>query len=305
MKDHSFVYNNVAITFLDGYLDINNCSIEHLISNITISDILICTLCVVQLESAYVFRELCRQAAIICRSKYSASQIIKFEHVDEVDNNSQNNISPVLLFENVEMENEQVCDKNDEYLSNFGSKNNTHPKIQILEAEKFSCSNCVNIYSSKCALRRHIRIVHLKIHFSCKVCPSVYSSKKDLLAHIQSDHENNSFVCKACGQKFNNPDDLSYHKKSVHLGFLHKCNVCRKVFKAQSTLFTHNRSQHLGILYKCEKCPKKFKQSHSLKLHKEDVHLNKKYTCGICLKLFNRYLALKLHINRDHLNNVY
>jgi hypothetical protein len=75
MKDNSFAYNNETITFFNGYLDINY-SISDLFPNITISDthLYICTLCVVQLESAYVFRELNRQAAIIWRSKYSANQ---------------------------------------------------------------------------------------------------------------------------------------------------------------------------------------------------------------------------------------
>jgi hypothetical protein len=74
MKDNSFVYNNETITFLNGYLVFNNCSIEDLFLNLTISDILICGLCIAQLENAHVFGELCRQAAIIWRRKYSANQ---------------------------------------------------------------------------------------------------------------------------------------------------------------------------------------------------------------------------------------
>jgi hypothetical protein len=76
MKDNSFIYNNVTITFLNGYLDFNNWSIEDLFLNLTISDILICELCIVQLESAHVFRELCRQAVIIWRSKYASIQTL-------------------------------------------------------------------------------------------------------------------------------------------------------------------------------------------------------------------------------------
>jgi hypothetical protein len=74
MKDNSFIYNNEKISFLNGYLDFNNCSIEDLFLNFTISDILICGLCIVQLESAHVFRQLCQQAVIIWRSQYLANQ---------------------------------------------------------------------------------------------------------------------------------------------------------------------------------------------------------------------------------------
>jgi hypothetical protein len=74
MKDNSFSYNNETITYLNGYLVLNNCSVEELFLNLTISDILICGLCIVQLESAHVFRELCQQAVIIWRSKYLANQ---------------------------------------------------------------------------------------------------------------------------------------------------------------------------------------------------------------------------------------
>jgi hypothetical protein len=214
MKDNSFAYKNEAITFFNGYLDINNYSIKDLFP----TDLYICTLCVVQLESAYVFRELCRQAAIIWRNKYSTSQTIKFEHVDEVDNDSQNDISPALV-DNVK--NEQG--ENDEYLSNCGStkatendaenheepthsndakkidnnhqtakkyscteckktysfqrallKHKNNEHPKDQDATKFSCAHCVKKYRVKSSLRKHINIVHLKTRYSCKVCSSVY-----------------------------------------------------------------------------------------------------------------------------------
>jgi hypothetical protein len=139
MKNNSFAYNNVEkMTFLNGYLVLNNGSIEDLFLNLTISDLLICGLCVAQLESAHVFRELCQQAAIIWRSKYSASQIIKFDHADEVDNNSQNDISPELV-DNVE--NEQVSGENDEYLSYCGSTKKTEKDAENREEPNHSNDN--------------------------------------------------------------------------------------------------------------------------------------------------------------------
>jgi hypothetical protein len=80
MKDNSFIYNNETVTFLNGYLVLNNCSFEDLFLNLTISDILICGLCIVQLESAHVFRQLCQQAVIIWRSKYLANQKLVTVH---------------------------------------------------------------------------------------------------------------------------------------------------------------------------------------------------------------------------------
>jgi hypothetical protein len=77
MKNNSFIYNNEEIKFLNSYLAINNCSIEDLFPNMADSDIIICTLCAVQLESAYVFQELCQQAVIIWRSKYAAIQTVR------------------------------------------------------------------------------------------------------------------------------------------------------------------------------------------------------------------------------------
>jgi hypothetical protein len=77
MKNHKFIYNNEEITFLNSYLVINKCSIEDLFPNtMAVSDIIICTLCSVQLESAYVFQELCQQAVIIGHSKYASIQTL-------------------------------------------------------------------------------------------------------------------------------------------------------------------------------------------------------------------------------------
>jgi hypothetical protein len=128
MKNHSFIYNNEEITFLNSYLAINNCSIEDLFLNMTVSDIIICTLCVVQLESAYVFQELCQQAVIIWHSKYADSQIIKCEQADEADNDSQNDFPPALVDN---LKNEKVSGENDEYLSNSGSTKETGNDAEI------------------------------------------------------------------------------------------------------------------------------------------------------------------------------
>jgi hypothetical protein len=249
MKENSFAYNNKTITFFNGYLDINNYSIEDLFPNITIPDILICSLCVVQLESAYVFRELCRQAAIICSSKYSSKQIIKYEKADEIDNDS-------LVY------NELVSDENNQHLRNWEStkeaeidtENRVEPTCSNGPKEhdndpktkKFSCPECKNKYSSPQTLAVHKKIVHLKIHFPCKMCSTACRTQAALTHHVLGHHKNSKIACKTCG----------------------------KLFKSRIGLYLHNKSTHLGILYKCNECPKKFKSSSGLNSHKLKTHKN-------------------------------
>jgi hypothetical protein len=211
MKDNSFAYNNVAITFLDGFLNINNCSIEDLFPNITISDILICTLCVIQLESAYVFRELCRQAAIIWRNKYSANQIIKFEII-EVDNDSQNDISPALV-DNVE--NEQVSGEND-------------------GATK-SDNNVSSLYL-------HENKIHLGVLLKCKECHETFNQATDLYKHKKT---HLGVLLQKMSENFQKSNQPLLSQKSTHLKVLYKCKECPKTFKFSQGLYYHKKTKHL------------------------------------------------------------
>jgi hypothetical protein len=337
MKDNSFAYNNVAITFLDGYLNINNCSIEVLFPNITISDLLICTLCVVQLESAYVFRELCRQAAVLWRSKYSVNQIIKCEQADDGDNDSQIDISPV--------EYEQVSDVTDKYISNCGSKNDAencevptysndqkksynhqiakrysctecknsyyiskaalvkhkndkHTKKQ--DAAKFSCAHCVNKYRLKSSLCRHINIEHLKTRYSCKECPKTFKNSSGLYRHERVQHRRILYKCKKCPKTFKNSTCLNLHQKIIHLGVVFKCKECPKTYKNKSGLYYHKNSTHLGFLYKCKECPETFQNATGLYRHKKIIHLGLLYKCKECLKTFQYASSLYYHKKRTH-----
>jgi DNA-directed RNA polymerase subunit RPC12/RpoP len=234
MKDNSFAYKNETITFFNGYLDnINNYSIKDLFPNITISDthLYICTLCVVQLESAYMFRELCQHsAAIIWRNKCSASQTLKFEHdADEVDNDSQNDISPALV-DNVK--NEQVSDENDEYLNYCGSTQETENYAE--NREEPTHSN----YAKKIG-------IHLGVLYKCEECPKTFKNATTLKLHKKIIHLGVLYKCKECPKTFKHATGLSRHKQIIHLGVLYKCKECPKTFKNHNSLYQHKKKTHL------------------------------------------------------------
>jgi uncharacterized C2H2 Zn-finger protein len=260
MQDNSFVYNNETVNLLNGYLVVNNCSIVDLFQNMTISDILICGLCVVQMESAYVFRELCRQAALIWRNKYSASQIIKFEHADEVDNDSDNDIPPAVV-DNVE--NEQVSGENDEYVSNCGSEtesnaenceepthsNGAKKSDNHQTAKNYSCPECERTYRTQRALLEHKKRLHSQEakKFSCANCVNIYGSKRALVAHIKTEHLKIRYSCKICPSVYRRKVWLRDHIQREHEDNSFACITCGKLFRNQRSLTIHKKKVHLGV----------------------------------------------------------
>jgi hypothetical protein len=124
-------------------------------------------------------------------SKYSANQIIKFEHDDEVDNDSQNDISPALVDvsgENDEnlsnCESTKATENDAETHSNGAKKSNNHQT-----AKKYSCPECKKTYSTQRALFKHKNNKHPKnqdaTKFSCAHCVKKYHFKSSLLRHIK------------------------------------------------------------------------------------------------------------------------
>jgi hypothetical protein len=74
MKKETFSYNNQSITFLQGYFETTSSTLESFFE-IPIAESMICQFCVNEMENAYVFRELCKEANDILKRKYEQQDL--------------------------------------------------------------------------------------------------------------------------------------------------------------------------------------------------------------------------------------
>jgi hypothetical protein len=271
MKDKAFEYQGQRISFSDGYSDVNNNSIEEF-PTLPVSEVKICNLCVVQLESAYVFKRLCREANIILRRKYSlqdeasASDQIKAEQVEE--ETTEGGADTLSCFE-ISTDSRHNTPTNNHIKAEQMEKKTTEGKADTLSCfTEISTDNRTNSPTNVLEIKQ-------KKH-ECKLCLKVYKNNQGLYCHNQRKHLNRKFPCDLCDKILNSDSSLFYHKKSVHLKIRHKCGNCSKIFTSIKNLALHIKSQHL----------------------------DRQYICGICSKVYKSHFLITQHMKNEHLNSI-
>ena len=202
------------------------------------------------------------------------------------------------------------------------------------------CLNCSDkSFSSRSALKRHVKHFHSKDDstcYLCIVCPSKFRCRSELVIHTSTKHGDNRFLCKKCGKSYTSKVGLHYHKETIHeeisgrklkceveecnffyrsnqhyerhLGNVHnkklQCLVCLQHFAHSFSLKNHKCPQKVmpPNQIKCiyEKCDRTFKEKKYMQAHVNVEHLNKKVVCKICAQTFKHRSALLRHKQKDH-----
>jgi len=109
------------------------------------------------------------------------------------------------------------------------------------------CDQCGRLFGEAAAVRKHKRVVHLKVKdFACDVCSRKFAEKSNLKKHILARHQQTrSHKCTECGKVFNFTDGLRRHYNNCHLGLRpYKCDICPSGFKQRTHLQKHKLSVH-------------------------------------------------------------
>jgi hypothetical protein len=291
MKDEAFEYQGQRISFSDGYSDVNNNSIEEF-PTLPVSEVKICNLCVVQLESAYVFKRLCQEANRILRQKYSlqdeasASDHIKAEQIEE--ETTEGGADTLSFFE-----------------ISTDSRHNTPTNVLDIKQKKHECKLCLKVYKCRKGLNKHNQHKHSNRKFPCDLCDKIFNCYDSLFYHKKSVHLKIRHKCGNCSKIFTSVNNLALHIKSKHMITrhmknehlnaikYHTCKICNKRYVSLSALW-HHSFQHRGFKpFKCTACDYtnvcklSFKQ-HLRKRHQiiynELIHGYKKETFSEVLK---------------------
>lgn len=94
-------------------------------------------------------------------------------------------------------------------------KNQLFPDFLIVK--KFCCmyNNCMNEYSSKYNLQRHIEINHLKSRLAtCTICGREFVSQDSMREHRYIHMKVKPYRCTICGTRFRNKCTFIRHQRS-------------------------------------------------------------------------------------------
>ena len=183
-------------------------------------------------------------------------------------------------------------------------------KIKKEKRRNWQCDICLNRFSRKDHLAKHVSAVHEKIRpFECGTCSQRFSQKHHLRAHMLARHEDDktaakAFACQLCAKRFTRNDHLERHIESVHEKRKQfECQVCAHQFARKHHLSKHILAVHAKVKpYGCHLCDQSFLQRHHLGAHIMSVHQppvheeedgTKTYVCAICNHRFKRKRPLE------------
>lgn len=179
------------------------------------------------------------------------------------------------------------------------------------EEKNYGCDTCEKRFRQKCALIRHIRVVHEGIKcnsgepFICNLCQMRFTQKSSLRRHMKNVHTEEKvkpFVCDICQKGFTLKASLQDHVL-IHTGEKHReCDTCGKKFRQKSALRQHIHAMHIRIMsHFCDICQKTFPTRGNMMNHVRSVHnKEKKFGCDLCSEKFTNKSHLMFHSQRFH-----
>lgn len=101
--------------------------------------------------------------------------------------------------------------------------------------ELFRCDYCSHTTSTKPAMERHMKQIHLrrrtKIIYTCKVCSRTFAKAAVLKIHEKIHQlERPKFECQQCGKVLSSQTAVSNHVRWLHSEKQFECKVCEKKF---------------------------------------------------------------------------
>jgi hypothetical protein len=301
MENETFTSNNKSLSFLNAYFDVNNFSRNDMPS-IPTSEIKMCSLCAAQLESAFIFREMCREATTRLLLNYPKRQISQ-------SLNGQNHVENTYNDDSSFPENQSPVSNKVEKIKEVGKTVENIP--QKNNNTNHQCTSCLKHFETDRALTDH-KLTHLTLIgkprkipnsvYGCQECPKVCHSMVALSLHQRDYHANKPTKCTTCSKVYPNRKTLDIHNRAVHKKNPYVCKICKKSFNHPVARLLHNNTVHLKIKPKCKKCQRKFKSTQSLAIHIRKEHSSVQFTCDICSAEFKFRSAIEGHMESMHLN---
>ncbi|KAI8128334.1 hypothetical protein FF38_13796 [Lucilia cuprina] len=186
--------------------------------------------------------------------------------------------------------NTQDCQEEDEA--------EAEPQLMELEMDHI-CYLCRRKYSSKRALREHIKR-HKKIkEHVCQECGVAKVTRTELVTHMRTHTPNlEKFPCPQCPQVFNHKNAISRHVKVIHEGLRRfPCKYCPKRFGTRNSQVCHERLHTGERPFICEICQRGFVQPEGLRSHMKNHDKNlRKHVCKYCSQ---RFITLKNLVDHE------
>ena len=165
--------------------------------------------------------------------------------------------------------------------------------------DQLKCDLCMQKFSSRQHLERHIGALHYEESFSCVKCSKVFKQKDNYRSHLKT-HYDTENTCLTCGKNFWSAAPLSKHLENGACGL--QCEKCAKTFSRRSTMINHLKKCQVKVdqpsEQSCELCGTTFETKLLLERHRKDssnTDGSSKFRCLQCQKKFCSFDLRQAH----------
>lgn len=315
--NYHFEEHGKGLSLFDKYNN-NNCVISDQINALTNVAIKegdgfpdrICPTCLLELESAYNFKQKCENANEILLSAVNTTPT-QFECLE---------VSLPLKEEYLDDDDFDYVDDNMTLADLQAAGADIKPHVEAPSKQsrakdlKLECHDCGGSFKSKCKLRVHWKKVHMTEKLKCSNCLRKFKSFAAFESHkkrnlqscataskvrIEGEGRNRVFYCKDCNYKTVRIKDVAAHI-IIHSGERpFQCDICLRSFTQHSSLSSHKEGAHkvYNTEGTCQYCGKHIQGRNKLYRHMER-HRHNSFPCKVCDSVLKTRGSLQNHMKR-------
>ncbi|KAM4598146.1 transcription factor E4F1 isoform 1-T2 [Polymixia lowei] len=180
----------------------------------------------------------------------------------------------------VEMESEEMCDREDEQ---------TSTKIH-------KCPHCSRCFKGLNYLRFHVK-GHLGYKpFKCTLCQKEFLTGYLLKKHMEVHVSERRYKCGECGKLYKTIGHVREHMRAHSDERPYHCTRCNKGYKTKNALQVHQRTHGEEKPYVCQFCLRGFREKGSLVRHIRHHTGEKPFKCPKCGRGFAEHGTLNRHL---------
>ena len=167
---------------------------------------------------------------------------------------------------------------------NHSSSNNIerYPNLQASTLTNIPCKKCNEVLENGTAYEVHNTNVHSV--YTCFVCLNTFTSRNNMTRHIRIHSGTKPYSCPRCPERFTRKDDVKRHILRHDYNKQFRCALCNMGYTEKTTMKVHFERDHgSNEFFSCSQCGKCYIRENDFQLHKKSHPEFRQFACKFCI----------------------
>ena len=180
----------------------------------------------------------------------------------------------------------------------------TNTKLQPSSLQNIHCKNCDQVLENGTTYEQHNANIHAL--YTCFVCLNTFTSRNNMNRHIRLHSGAKPYTCPKCPERFTRKDDVKRHLLRHEFDKPYRCAICCKGYSDKIGMRGHIEREHGSKqCYSCPRCGKCYCDFDVFQLHKKSHTEFQQYSCSLCNFTGSNALMYSKHMLSHKTNKKY